>query len=40
MNPWLCVLLITIAGALGGIVNALLTDNGFILSRRTIQLTP
>jgi len=33
MNPWVCALLITIAGALGGVVNALLTDNGFILPR-------
>src|SRR4051812_25982149 len=34
MNPWLCALLITVAGAIGGVVNALLTDNGFILPRR------
>jgi hypothetical protein len=31
MNPWTCALLISIAGALGGVVNALLTDNGFLL---------
>lgn len=34
MNPWLCALLVATAGAVGGIVNALLTDNGFILPRR------
>ena len=34
MNPWICALLITSAGAMGGIVNALLTDNGFILPRK------
>ncbi len=31
MNHLACALLITVAGALGGIVNALLTDNGFVL---------
>jgi hypothetical protein len=31
MNPWSCVLLITVAGALGGVVNALISDNGFLL---------
>jgi hypothetical protein len=34
MNPWTCATLITLAGALGGVVNALMTDNGFILPRR------
>jgi hypothetical protein len=34
MNPWVCALLIAIAGALGGVVNALLSDNGFALPRR------
>ena len=34
MNPWLCALLITVAGAIGGVVNALLSDNGFALPRR------
>lgn len=34
MNPWFCALLISIAGALGGVVNALITSNGFILPRR------
>ncbi len=33
MNPWICALLISIAGASGGIVNAFLTDN-FALPRR------
>ena len=33
MNVWTCALLITIAGAIGGVVNALLTDNGFILPK-------
>src|SRR5438093_917032 len=33
MNPWICALIITTAGAAGGIVNALMTDNGFILPR-------
>jgi hypothetical protein len=34
MNPWVCALLISIAGALGGVVNALLTDNSFALPSR------
>jgi len=34
MNPWICALLITIAGAIGGVVNALMSDNGFMLPRR------
>jgi hypothetical protein len=34
MNPWVCALLITVAGGIGGVVNALLTDNGFVLPRR------
>ena len=33
MNPWFCALLITLAGAIGGVVNALLTDNGFVRPR-------
>lgn len=33
MNPWICALLISTAGAIGGIVNALLSDNGFILPK-------
>jgi hypothetical protein len=35
MNPWTCALLITVAGGIGGIVNALMTNNGFILPRWT-----
>ena len=38
MNPWQCALLITIAGAIGGVVNALLTDNGFILPQRQSRI--
>jgi len=34
MTPWQCVFLIATAGAIGGVLNALLTDNGFILPRR------
>jgi hypothetical protein len=33
MSPWTCASLITIAGAVGGVANALLTDNGFIRPR-------
>ena len=29
MEAWKCALLVTVAGSLGGMVNALLTDNGF-----------
>ncbi len=38
MDPWVCALLITTAGAIGGVVNALLTDNGFILPRRVSEI--
>ena len=38
MNPWICALLIVIAGAVGGVINALLTDNGFILPRRVKEI--
>jgi hypothetical protein len=31
MNPWTCASLICLAGALGGAVNALISDNGFVL---------
>jgi hypothetical protein len=34
MNPWLCASLICIFGGLGGVVNALVSDNGFALPRR------
>jgi hypothetical protein len=33
MNPWICALLITTAGAVGGIINALLSDNKFIIPK-------
>ena len=33
-EAWMCAFLVTTAGAVGGVVNALLTDNGFILPRR------
>jgi hypothetical protein len=33
MNPWWCASLISIFGGLGGMVNALLSDNGFALPR-------
>jgi hypothetical protein len=38
MNPWTCAFLISVAGAAGGVVNALITDNGFVFPqiRRTI----
>jgi len=34
MNPWICASLIAGFGGLGGVVNALLSDNGFALPRR------
>src|SRR5215467_12678120 len=34
MNPWWCASLISIFGGIGGIVNALLSDNGFALPRK------
>src|SRR5215207_4595313 len=34
MDPWMCALLIVVAGAIGGVANALLSDNGFPLPRR------
>ena len=33
MNAWYCVSLISLAGAVGGAINALLSDNGFILPK-------
>jgi hypothetical protein len=33
MDPWMCASLILAAGALGGVVNALITDNGFALPK-------
>lgn len=34
MSPWTCALLITLAGGIGGVINAFVTDNGFPLPRR------
>ena len=34
MDPWQCALFALVAGAVGGVLNALLTENGFILPRR------
>ena len=33
MHPWTCALLISLAGGVGGIVNALLSDNGFVMPK-------
>jgi hypothetical protein len=38
MNPWICALLVLSAGGIGGVVNALLSDNGFILPRRINEI--
>jgi hypothetical protein len=38
VNPWYCATLISVSGAVGGVVNALLTDNGFILPTRVKQI--
>jgi hypothetical protein len=38
MNPWICAALVSFAGALGGVANALVTDNGFILPRRESRI--
>ena len=34
MNPWVCALVVMGAGAIGGVVNALLSDNKFPLPKR------
>jgi hypothetical protein len=34
MHPWSCAALVVIAGAVGGFVNALVSNNGFALPRR------
>jgi hypothetical protein len=34
MHPWSCAALVIIAGAVGGFVNALVSNNGFALPRR------
>jgi hypothetical protein len=33
MHPWSCALSIGLAGAVGGVVNAIMSDNGFALPR-------
>ena len=33
---WLILLTVAFAGAIGGIINALITDNGFVLPRHEI----
>src|SRR4051812_11167068 len=37
MSIWILLLVIALAGAIGGIVNALLTDNGFLLPRTEVS---
>jgi hypothetical protein len=37
-NPWICATLVSVSGAAGGVVNALLTDNGFILPTRVKEI--
>ena len=34
MNPWICASLIASFGGLGGVVNALMSDNGFALPKK------
>lgn len=34
MNPWICASFICLAGAIGGLTNALMNNNGFALPRR------
>jgi hypothetical protein len=34
IKPWICVLLVTCAGAIGGLLNAYMSDNGFALPTR------
>ena len=34
MKPWICVLLISVAGGAGGFVDALMTNNGFAIPRK------
>lgn len=33
-NPWMCILFVACAGALGGLLNAFMSDNGFALPTR------
>ena len=34
MDPWHCAVAVVAAGAVGGVLNALLTENGFLLPRK------
>src|SRR5215472_16462564 len=34
MNPWICATLICAAGAAGGLVNAMISQNGFALPKQ------
>jgi hypothetical protein len=34
MDPWMCAMLVVGSGAIGGVLNAFLTENGFILPRK------
>ena len=34
IKPWICVLLVACAGAMGGLLNAYMSDNGFALPTR------
>lgn len=34
MHTWSCAALITVSGAVGGFVNALISNNGFVLPQR------
>jgi hypothetical protein len=36
MSIWLILLVVAIAGALGGVINALMTDNGFLMPRTEV----
>jgi|SRR5882724_11171934 len=38
MNPWTCAALIALAGALGGVANALKSDNGFFMPGREAKV--
>jgi hypothetical protein len=38
MNPWMCAVAVLASGAVGGVVNALLSDNGFIMPRRVKEI--
>jgi hypothetical protein len=38
MNAYSCAVIIAASGAVGGVINALLTDNGFALPRREMHI--